>query len=67
MRDRSVVHPLYPEPPRRFAIHIHVGGEFVAGPRYTAKITCCRRLRFNPLCAVNIKLDQSYLGRFKYN
>lgn len=58
---RSVVHPLHPKPPRRFAIHAHVGGEFVASPRYATKITCCRRLHFNPLYAVDIKLDQSYL------
>lgn len=68
MRNRSVMHLLHPEPPCRFAIHAHVGGEFVAGPRYATKITCCRRLRFNLLfTAINIKLDQSYLGRFKYN
>jgi len=48
LRDRSVVDPLYPEPPRRFAIYDCVGGEFVAIPRYAAEITCCRRLRFNP-------------------
>lgn len=67
VRNRSVVHPLRPEPPRRFAIHARVGGEFVASPRYATKITCCRRLRINPLYAVDIKLDRSYLGRFKCN
>lgn len=54
---RSVVHPFYPEPSCRFAIHVHVGGEFVAGPCYATEITCCHSLRFNPLYAVDILLN----------
>lgn len=49
VRDRSIVRLLYPQPSRRFAIYAYVGGEFVALPRYATEITCCRRLRFNPL------------------
>lgn len=54
MRHRSVVHPLYPEPPRRLTIYADVGGEFVALPRYATEVTCCDSLRFNPLYAVDI-------------